>query len=446
MTCRSNWLAVVGRVAVVSCWLRFGSPSHAADWPQWRGPHGDSTSDETGLPLRWSDDAGIVWKAKLPAWGTSTPAIWGDAVFVTTQQDEKLLLLKLSKRSGEVEWTREVGGGVANRKEAAKKGASSRSAQKFHDLHNMASPSPVTDGRRMIAHFGNGDLAAYDFAGKQLWKRNLQQDHGSYTIWWGHANSPVVHRDLVISVCMQDSLVDLGADPVPSYVVAHDLNSGELRWKTMRMTNAKAEECDSYTTPIFHESAGRVEMILVGGDQVDAYDPATGQQLWFLPGLAKSRIITGPAIGHGMVFLTQGMRGPMHAVKLGGRGKLTADASVWKHDQSTPDSPCPVVAGDLLFTVTDNGIAQCFDARTGKLHWRERIAGDYKASPLAADGRIYFLNTRGLTTVITAQPQFEKLAENQLSTETLASFAVSDGRIFVRGRDAMYCLGTSNAR
>jgi outer membrane protein assembly factor BamB len=441
MTRRSTWFRIADRVAIPLCLLAAAPLASAADWPQWRGPRGDSTCEETGLPLRWSEADGVVWKTALPAWGASTPVTWKDAVFVTTQQDDKLLFVKLNKRSGQIEWTREVGSGVANRKDAATKGAGSRSAQKFHDLHNMASPSPTTDGRRVVAHFGNGDLAAYDFSGKQLWKRNLQNDHGTYTIWWGHANSPVLYKDVVITVCMQDSLVDLGADPVPSYVVAHDLKTGEQRWKTMRMTSAQAEACDSYTTPIFHESAGRTEMILVGADLVDAYDPATGKQLWFYPGLAKSRTITGPAIGHGMVFLTQGMRGPMHAVKLGGRGQLAADAAVWTHDQSTPDSPCPVVSGDLLFTITDNGIAQCFDARTGKLHWRERIAGDYKASPLAADGRIYFLSTRGLTTVVAAKPQFEKLAENQLNADTLASFAVSDGRIFIRGRDALYCLG-----
>src|SRR5204863_7202446 len=135
-----------------------------------------------------------------------------------------LLLIRINKADGKVVWERTVGTGKLVRKTAKARGE-----QRFHDLQNLASPSPVTDGRRVFAHFGNGDLAAYDFGGKQLWRRNLQEDHGPYTIWWGHANSPVLFQDLIISVCLQDSLSDLQAEPAPSYVVAHDQATGEVR-------------------------------------------------------------------------------------------------------------------------------------------------------------------------------------------------------------------------
>src|SRR5262249_23284990 len=161
----------------------------------------------------------------------------------------------------------------------------------FHELHNMASPSPATDGERVIVHFGNGDLAAYDFEGHRLWHRNLQKDHGTYTIWWGHANSPVLYKDLVIAVSMQDSLADLQDEPVTSYVVAYGKQTGEQKWKTLRMTKAKAEECDSYTTPLLRRTQDRTELVVAGADDIDAYDPATGQRLWFLNGLAKGRTI-----------------------------------------------------------------------------------------------------------------------------------------------------------
>ena len=167
------------------------------------GPRGDSTSQQTGLPVTWSRETGVAWKTPLPEWGSSTPAIWDDAVFVTTQQDDNLLVLKLDRRTGAIEWTQKVGQGTTPRT------GPKREKQKFHQLHNLASPSPVTDGKLVVVHFGNGDLAAYDFAGKLHWRRNLQEDYGTYTIWWGHANSPVLYRDLVISVCMQDSLADL---------------------------------------------------------------------------------------------------------------------------------------------------------------------------------------------------------------------------------------------
>jgi PQQ-like domain len=179
-------------VAAVVLVLTASGLTHAANWPQWRGPNGDSVSEETGLPVKWDADSGLAWKCPLPP-GSSTPAIWGDAVFVTAQEGDKLLFVKINKKDGKIEWTKEVGAAGPMRR-----GSPKRKEHTFHNLHNMASPSPVTDGEVVIIHFGNGELAAYDFAGKQLWEHNLQKEHGAYTIWWGHANSPVLYKDLVI--------------------------------------------------------------------------------------------------------------------------------------------------------------------------------------------------------------------------------------------------------
>jgi outer membrane protein assembly factor BamB len=414
------------------------APAPAGNWPQWRGPTGDSVSTETGLPLEWSETKGVRWKCPLPGDGASTPAVWGDAIFVTCQKGEDLLLVKLNKADGTVAWERKVGSGALVRETATKRGA-----QKFHKLHNLASPSPVTDGRRVFVHFGNGDLAAYDFDGKQLWQRNLQKDHGSYTIWWGHANSPVLYEDLVITVCMQDSLADLQEKAVESYIVAHDQKTGELRWKTPRNTRATAEECDAYTTPIFHKADGKVELIVMGGRQLDAYDPASGKQLWYLPIPIGNRTITGPTLAGDMVYATCGMRNDLVAVQLGGRGKLPESAIAWRTRDSTPDSPTPVACNGLLFVVSDGGIAQCLDARTGAVLWKERLPSnaEYKASPLAADGRIYFLNLAGRCTVVAAAAKFEKLADNRLEDETIASPAVADGKLYLRGKKTLYCIG-----
>ena len=410
------------------------APAQGENWPQWRGPTGDGVSEETDLPIAWSEKIALRWKTKLPEFGSSTPAIWGDAIFLTSQQDEKLLLLRLDKDTGKIVWTREVGSGTATRE------GPKRVKQKFNRWHNMASPSPVTDGQHVVVHFGNGELATYDFAGKQLWSHNLQKDYGRYTIWWGHANSPVIHKNLVISVCMQDSIADLVDKPAASYLVAHDLRTGRVKWKQMRMTKAKAEQCDSYTTPILRKTARRTEVIVMGGNQVDGYDAATGKQLWYLPGIVGGRTITGPTIAHDMVYVTQGMRGPLLAVKLGEEGQRSRRDVAWRYTQGTPDSCTPVVWRDLLFTMADNGVARCFDAHNGRLHWKERLAGQYKASPLAAEGRIYFLNTDGLCTVVAATTRFDKLAENRLDDVTLASPAVSDGNLLIRGRKYLYCL------
>jgi outer membrane protein assembly factor BamB len=420
---------------VVTCGM-WPLQAAAENWPQWRGPHGNNVSAERDLPIVWSETRGLVWKCPLPEWGNSTPAIWGDAVFVTSHvDDQRLVLLKIDKSAGRIVWTRNVGSGRTPRE------APKRLETKFHRLHNLATPSPVTDGKTVVVHFGNGDLAAYDFDGNQLWKRNLQEAYGKYSIWWGHGNSPVIHNDTVISVCMQDSLANLVDDPRESYVVAHGLKDGRTRWRVLRMTGANAEQCDSYTTPLIHEHNGRLEMIVMGGNQLDAYDPNTGEQFWHLRDLVGGRTVTGPTVDGDLVYTTIGMRGPLLAVRLGASGELSYRDVQWKYRTGTPDSVSPVVWGDLLFTVTDNGIVRCFDARKGYLKWKQRLPGDYKATPLVSEGRLFFLNTEGLCTVVSASPRFDKLTENKLDDQTIASPAAADGRIFIRGRKALYCVG-----
>lgn len=416
---------------------------HAENWPQWRGPEGDGVSHDTGLPLAWSENSGIDWKCKVPDWGDSTPAIWGDAIFLTSHvEDRDLVLLKINKQSGQIEWQKTVGAAACDRSSLALKKGEDRRHQNFHKDHNLASPSPVTDGKVVVVHFGNGDLAAYDFSGKQLWRRNLQEDYGPYTIWWGHANSPVLYQNLVISVCMQDSLKDLPGTtkPSPSYVVAHDTQYGHEVWKKMRMTAATAESCDSYTTPIFRRQSDRVELVVMGGQMLDAYDPASGKQLWYLPGLTGNRTITGPVMANDMIYITQGMRQPMLAVRPTGEGERPRRDIVWKVEQATPDSPTPVVWGEWLYMVTNDGIARCLNAQTGRQSWKERLKGEYRASPIAAEGRVYFLNTKGLCTVISASSRFDRLTENPLDDQTLASPAVSDGKLYIRGRKMLYCI------
>lgn len=408
-----------------------------ADWPQWRGPYGNSVADDTALPLAWNDRAGVQWKVELPGAGTSTPAIALGAIFISSQDGDKLLLTRVDQKTGAIVWSREVGTGETPRN------VQGRGAQKFHDIHNLASPSPVTDGKTVVAHFGNGLLAAYDYDGKELWKRNLADDYGKYTIWWGHANSPVIYKNLVISVCMQDSLADLPehADkPAASYVVAHDLATGRVRWHVPRKTAAKSEECDSYTTPVLYDDAAGTRLVVMGANELTAYDPGNGKEIWKLPKLVGGRTVTGPTIGDGMVYVTIGARGPMLAVKIGGTGELARTSVAWEHRRGTSDTCCPVLWDHLLFTVTDDGIARCFDAAVGSIKWEKRLKGDFKASPVAADGRIYFLNTAGHCTVVPATQRFEKLAENQIDDKTIASPAVSNSHIYIRGQKKLYAI------
>ncbi|MDY0165067.1 MAG: PQQ-binding-like beta-propeller repeat protein [Thermoguttaceae bacterium] len=417
-------------------------PLSAGNWPQWRGSSGDGVSEETGLPVAWSEKLGVVWRCPLPPWGNSTPAIWGDAVFVTSHVDNReLVLLRIDKATGKPVWQRTVALAQAPSFDGWGKKGDRRRRQEFHRDHNMATPSPVTDGELVIAHFGSGDLAAYDFDGQEIWRRNLQDDHGPYTIWWGHGNSPILYGDLVVSVCMQDSCADLPGDPSISYVAAHHKRTGELVWYTERMTAATDEHCDSYTTPVLWNRNGRPEIVVMGGQMLDAYNPLSGERLWWLPDLVGNRVVPTPVTGHGMVYAIQGMREALLAVRPDKDGPLTRDSVVWSDDQGTSDSPSLLLVGELLFMVNNQGIVRCYGALDGRLKWKERLRGNYRASPVLAERRIYFLNMDGLCTVVGATDRFQRLAENQLDDRTLASPAVSGGRLFIRGHNWLYCLG-----
>jgi outer membrane protein assembly factor BamB len=179
----------------------------------------------------------------------------------------------------------------------------------------------------------------------------------------------------------------------------------------------------------------------MGGNQLDAYDPATGKQLWLLPGLVGGRTVTGPTVGDGTIFATRGLRGALFAVKPRPASELTFRDIQWSATEGTPDTCCPVAVSGLVFTVSDDGIARCYLASNGNLKWKERLRGKYKASPVAVEGRIFFLSTEGVCTVVSATPRFDKLVENQLQDETLASPAVAGGQFFLRGRKSLYCIG-----
>jgi outer membrane protein assembly factor BamB len=223
--------------------------------------------------------------------------------------------------------------------------------------------------------------------------------------------------------------------------VAHELTTGRTRWKTPRPTRAVAEQCDAYTTPVLTQVQGTPCLIVMGGNQLDAYDPRTGAQLWRLPEQVGGRTVTSPAITNELVFATRGKRGDLFAVELEGRGELDRRDVLWTNDQGTPDSCSPVAHRALVFTVSDDGIARCLDAASGKLHWKQRLPGSYRASPIWCAGRILLLNTEGTCTIIAAASRYSKLFENRLDDQTIASPAIAHGHIYLRGRQQLYCIG-----
>ncbi len=402
-------------------------------WPQWRGPSGSGEYHGSGLPLSWSEESGILWKCESGP-GNSTPIIWGDAVFLTSEHDQDLLLSRIDKSTGKIVWTRKVGEAGNQLKHHAP-----------HGDYNLATPSPVTNGKVIIAHFGNGDLAAYDFKGNQVWKRNLQEDNGVYTTKFGHSNSSVIHEDKVISICIQDNLIESQPDNLSeSYIVAHNIKTGREIWKTLRMPDVEGEPCDSYVTPVLRTYDGKTEIIVMGAQVLDAYDPEDGERLWYLSGLSGNRVIPSPIVKDEWIYANTGfINDPaLLAVKINGVGERPQEVIVWKNEEKISDSPSPVVWGDNLFTIDNRGFLQCLNRFDGSLTWSEKLEGFYRASPIVSDGRIYFLNMEGQTTVIEASDSFKILSENQLKDKTLASPAVSEGMIFIRGDKHLYCLST----
>jgi outer membrane protein assembly factor BamB len=415
---------VIERIALALVLVTLFVIDPSANWPQWRGPSLDGMSPDKNLPTKWSPTENVAWKLRLPAWSGATPIVWGDLIFLNVADGERLFLWAVDRTAATLRWKASLGGGnVKQRKQ------------------NMSSPSPVTDGRRVFAMTGTGILKGFDFSGKELWARDIQKDYGAFGLNWGYASSPLLHDGALFVQVLHGMKTD-----DPSYILRIDADSGKTVWRVERPTKAVQESPDSYTTPTLLRYDGRTEIVISGGDCVTGHDPATGKELWRNNGLNPgnnpfNRIVASPVAANGVVFVPSRER-PLIAVKAGGRGDVTGTHRLWSFN-SGPDVPTPVTDGRHLYVVNDRGILHCLDAMTGRIVWGpQRIApGTYSASPVLADGKLYFINEDGLTTVVAAGTKFEVLAENALGEYTLSSPAISDGQIFLRTADHLWAIG-----
>jgi outer membrane protein assembly factor BamB len=416
-----NRICLALTVAVAS-----GAASLAENWPQWRGPELNGTSAEKNLPVRWSPSDNIAWKLALPDRSGATPIIWGDTVFLNIAEANRndLYLWAVDKRNGAVLWKKLLGGGnMVMRKQ------------------NMSSPSPVTDGKSVFVMTGTGIFKAFDFKGNQIWERDIQKDYGKFGLNWGYASSPLLYQDgLFVQVLHGMKTTD------PSYVLRIDKNTGKTVWRVERPTKAISESPDSYATPALLKYGNQVEIVINGGDCVTGHDPATGKELWrgngFNPDNSpNNRIIASPVAVDGIVYAPTRVR-PLLAYRAGGRGDITKSHLAFAF-QNGPDVPTPVTDGKYFYSVNDRGIVYCLDAKTGaEVYGGKRIKpATYSASPTLADGKIYITSEDGLTTVIKAGPEFEVLAENNVSDYCLSTIAVSDGQLFLRTSQTLWCIG-----
>jgi outer membrane protein assembly factor BamB len=400
------------------------SIANAENWPQWRGPSLNGLSNEKNLPVKWTTEENVVWKVALPGFSGSTPIVWRDRIFLNVADGDNLALWCVEKTKGEVLWKQPLGGGnVKMRKQ------------------NMSSPSPVTDGRAVYVMTGTGILKAFDFAGKELWSRDIQKEYGEFGLNWGYASSPLLHEDSLFVQVLHGMKTDDA-----SYVMRIDKKNGKTLWKVDRATNAIRESPDSYTTPALLRYGKTIEIVITGGDCVTGHDPADGKELWRANGLNPNndpyyRIVASPIVFNDVIYAPTRVK-PLLALRAGGRGDITTSHVLWS-TANGPDVPTPVTDGKYFYIVNDRGIVWCLDAKTGaEIYAQQRIkSGTYSGSPVLADGKIYITNEDGLTTVIAAGPKFEVLAENALNDYTLSSPAISDGRIYIRTAGFLYSIG-----
>jgi len=380
-------------------------------WPRWRGPSGQGLVATTGYVDTWSATENIRWKTVVPGAGNSSPVIWGDLVFLTTAYDggSRLTVLAFKRSDGARLWETAVParGGYA------------------HFKNGHASGTVVVDGERVYASFGSS-LVALDLNGKVVWNQSL----GAIGNYHGPAGSPLLYRDRII--VYQDHSNG-------SFIASFDARSGKPLWRTPRRATV------GWGTPVAVRVGDHDEIVVNGQDEVQAYSPDTGRELWRCSG-TTNEVIPTPVVGFGLVFCASGRAGPTLAIRPGGQGDITRTRLAWTSPRGSPFVPSPILVGDYLYTVNDMAsIVTCLEATTGRTVWQGRLGvarrEGFSASPVAVDGKIFFTNDDGETFVIRAGPTFNLLRVNDIGERTLASPALVDGRWYVRTDRHLLAIG-----
>ncbi len=408
-------------VSLATLALLFPALAVAGDWPQFRGPDGQGHSTLRDVPLTWSETENIAWKVPVAGSGWSSPSIAGDQIWLTTAVDEahSLRAVAFDRASGRQLYDVEV--------------FHLDDPGPIHSNNSHASPTPVIEGDRVYVHYGAHGTACLATDGSVVWKtQELKYDHRH-----GPGGSPVVWKDLLIVNCD-------GSDV--QFVVALDKETGKIRWKRDRQhiseprKNGELPVPMAYCTPLVLEIDGREQLVSLGSDAIVAYEPSTGEEIWHFAFSGYSNV-SRPVFAHGMLYFSTGFGQPVfHAIRAGGHGDVTRANAVWSDTRGSnvPMDVSPLVVGDELYTISDAGIAVCYDAKTGKRHWQKRLGGNFWASPVYADGRIYCLDDSAKTIVLSPGKEFQELATNQLEGHTQASPAIVDGAIFLRTDSHLY--------
>ncbi len=433
------------RLFCLSCLLCFvltQSAALAGDWRQFRGPNSNGTTDEKNLPVDWSKDGKIVWTAELPGPSAATPIVSGDHIFISSSNADKksMLAMAFDRKSGKKLWEKHISDGLQR---------DTRS--------NYASNSPVADGEHAVFFYGTGTLVTFDYAGKQLWRREMAKDYGEFAFGWTFSTSPIIHGGkLYMQVLQRDTPVDgrgFKDKKNESYLLALDPKTGKQIWKVGRSSQARAESREAFTTPVIAKVDGKDQLLVIGGDDLTGHDPATGAELWRWGTWNHDRVghwrhVPSPIIGKGIVLVCAPKRDPIYAIKPG-KGKLSDDSIAWISKETrelSSDVPTPAFYDGDFFVLSDvrKNLARV-DPLTGKTKWSVRTQGrsKYEASPTIADGKIWIINFHGEVDVHDAKTG-ELLATNKTDATreypVRSSAVAAHGDIFVRTNRKLICV------
>ena len=405
------------RVVIAAVTLLLAASAVAAEnWPGFRGPRGDGSSSEKGVPITWSATENVAWKVAIPGRGHSSPVVWGDRVFVASavQETAERLLLCLDRKSGKTLWQRAV---------------LKSPMEPIHPLNSHASSTPLTDGERVYVSFLDRDkmyLAAYDFQGNRVWETRP----GPFSSKHGYSSSPILYKD---------SIIVNGDHDGDGFLVALNRKTGAEKWKIARPNNTR-----SYCTPIIRQIAGEPHMMLTGSKCTASYNPENGALQWMMDGPTE-QFVAAPVYNGKLLFITAGYP-ELHilAIRPDVKGKVADEAIAWRTRRGAGYVPSPVLSGPYFLNVADGGFLGCWLADTGEQLWNERTVGHTTSSPVVVEDRVYVQADRGVTTVVRPGKAFEKLAENDLGEETFASPAVSQGQLFIRGVEHLFAIGKGN--
>tara|TARA_R110002096_G_scaffold123315_17_gene266914 strand:- start:1356 stop:2609 length:1254 start_codon:yes stop_codon:yes gene_type:complete len=404
--------------------LSLNCASQAANWPQWRGPDGNSVAAEGQYPSAFSSTENVTWRVELPGVGSSTPIVWEDQIFVTSGKEGQDCVTAYNW-SGAVQWQKTLG---VERPGKHKNGSGANS-------------SPITDGKNLYVYFKSGTVVSMTLDGEVNWKLNLQEKFGEDTLWWDLGTSPVFAGGNIVIAVMQEG---------ESYVIALNPENGSVVWKVDRTYQVQKETGQSYTTPYVTEIDGQETIVIWGADRLTGQDPKDGKLLWTCEGFnpedkAMWRVIASPAITDGIAVIPFGRTKFTAGVKLGGSGDITATQRLWERDDMGADCPTPVGRDGKVFVLSDRGQINCIEAATGKDIWMDaipRAAAKYYSSPILAGDLLYCAREDGvLTTVKVSESGMKVLSQNDMGERLAAAPVPINGKLLVRGVEHLFCIG-----